>query len=89
MGMGKREDHGGAKSIGSKGRFLCEQKVSSGNSKNDQGLMMGMGKREETNSIGSKGASVYALYEKTPIIILEVEVINTFEKLSLKCQVDT
>ena len=50
---------------------------------------MGMGKREETNSIGSKGASVYALYEKTPIIILEVEVINTFEKLSLKCQVDT
>ena len=37
---------------------------------------MGVGKREERNSIGSKGASVYALYEKTPIIILEVEVIN-------------
>ena len=83
MGMGKREDHGGANSIGSKGRFFW-QKVSSGNSKNDQGLMMGMGKREETNSIGSKGASVYALYEKTPIIILEVEVINTFEETKLK-----
>ena len=51
---------------------------------------MGMGKREETNSIGSKGASVvYALYEKTSIIILEVEVINTFEETKLKCQVNT
>ena len=44
---------------------------------------MGVGKREETNSIGSKGASVYALYEKTPIIILEVEVFNTFEDTKL------
>ena len=50
---------------------------------------MGVGKREETNSIGSKGASVYALYGKTPIIILEVEVINTFEETKLKCQVNT
>ena len=45
---------------------------------------MGVGKREETNSIGSKGASVYALYEKTPIIILEVDVINNFEETKLK-----